>query len=59
MPSPTPPLALTAPSLSVLQSRTSPQPNGQQPDDQKQKAAKDASVPVNSTGRGRLVDIIV
>jgi hypothetical protein len=59
MPSPTtPPLALTAPSLTVLQSRTSPQPNGKQPDDQAQRTAKDAPAP-GLTGRGRLVDIVV
>lgn len=58
MPSPTtPPLALTAPSLTVLQSRTSPQPHGKQPDDP-QRTAKDTPAP-GVTGRGRLVDIIV
>jgi hypothetical protein len=60
MPSPTtPPLALTVPSLTVLQSRTSPQPNGRQADDaQQQRAAKDTPPP-GVAGRGRLVDIVV
>lgn len=58
MPSPTPPLALTAPFLTVLQSRPSQLPNGH-PDDPKQRTAKDLSAPVAVTGRGKLVDIVV
>lgn len=58
MASPTSPLALTTPSLTVLQSRPVQLPNGQQ-GDPRPRTAKDPSVPVTATGRGRLVDIVV
>lgn len=64
MASPTPPLALSPPSLAVLQTRMPAQPNNSQgqPQGRSQPDAKNPGpVPaaLMAGGRGRLVDILV
>lgn len=62
MASPTPPLALSPPSLAVLQTRNSAQPNHGQPQEQPQSGSKNpgqAPAALVAGGRGRLVDILV
>ncbi len=57
MATPTLPIALSVPSLTVLQSRTNTSSNRQ--DDEAARSGRDNAAPPAATGRGRLIDIVV